>query len=432
MSDVSYALFGAEITTVSGKTLRVSASGASALGFTFRLSVSDAALLDMPPQGIQVHFERETLLLSDYSLTREESERYFISFRLESGDAAFRSRMQALTAEIMRYTELKMSGSDAALSKAYVRYPAEAERDFAPDFLIWRKEALKTHPAFDALLCVPEWVLPVYSPSAVRAFLRLGTAACWQEYLAAAGLSDTVLAQRTPESVQLGAPYCARLLPDTVTLERLLSRCRESGTQARFIFPPMQEKDTDLFATLLHTLYGRVRQVTVQDAGMARLIKESFPGRFTVSAGPLLLKRRRDARMKWWPGDPKALKETSANGTDFTDWLQSLKITGYEWETVGYPIRMPKGSTLRLPFFQMNTGDNCPLSAQIHTGRRGANAPENCGLVCEHACFLYGKALNMVGRGNTLYGLDTRAVTEEDYLRMLLSENVESIILDLL
>lgn len=58
-------------------------------------------------------------------------------------------------------------------------------------------------------------------------------------------------------------------------------------------------------------------------------------------------------------------------------------------------------------FYQTNTSQYCPMYATCVEGSRGAQVPvRKCPRFCEEQAFLYPEHLRIVGRYNSLFGVD--------------------------
>ena len=211
MSSLSFALFGARLTTAEGEILEVSAADYSVTGFTFRLPPEEAEQLSRLPQKTECLFfgsrETERVVLTDYSIEREETAKHYTLFRPETRDTEFRKRMRALTEDMTVYTRLKNEEEGAKLSRYYCGYPPEAKKDLPSSFEAWRRKTLsglETDESWRNEMCrVPEWSLAVYARPSRALFRKKGIEACLKTQLTACGLELHPIAGRVSDSICL-------------------------------------------------------------------------------------------------------------------------------------------------------------------------------------------------------------------------------------
>jgi len=135
---------------------------------------------------------------------------------------------------------------------------------------------------------------------------------------------------------------------------------------------------------------------------------------FTYSLGRLLGKRHKDPRYAYKDGWEKgyvALErgENALNDDNFLEWLKDHGVSACELESCGYESSVPKlEAAVHLPYYQTNTSQFCPLYALCTTGDRGAQKPvEQCEQYCMRFVQMYPSHLNLVGRYNSLFALDS-------------------------
>ena len=88
---------------------------------------------------------------------------------------------------------------------------------------------------------------------------------------------------------------------------------------------------------------------------------------------------------------------------------------------------------LHLPFYQMNTAGHCTLHAQLAHGQRGFQTPvTSCPQYCAEQCFLYPDTQHMVGRFNSLFGVDIPSLYDGAFLAPLLTDNIDRLVVDFL
>ena len=155
-------------------------------------------------------------------------------------------------------------------------------------------------------------------------------------------------------------------------------------------------------------IHGMNVEIVVNDWAVAEMLHGKTSHLCPVF-GTLLNKRKKDPRMKYKSGDISLFQQNSLNAEFYRDFLaEEFHIHRYEWESCGYPQEFPPGkNSLHLPFYQTNTSQYCPLYALCTTGDRGTQQlAEHCPKFCEKYALLYPEHLHMMGRYNSLFGVD--------------------------
>ena len=149
-------------------------------------------------------------------------------------------------------------------------------------------------------------------------------------------------------------------------------------------------------------------EIVVNDWGTAALAAERK--NFTVSLGILLNRRKKDPRMKYKQGNDALFHQNSLNAEFYQTYLkENFGIGRYEWESCSCPQTFPSGeNSLHFPFYQTNMSQHCTLYAECVNGSRGAQwQAADCPRYCEQQAFLYPEHLQMAGRYNSLFALDS-------------------------
>ena len=155
-------------------------------------------------------------------------------------------------------------------------------------------------------------------------------------------------------------------------------------------------------------IHGVNVEIVVNDWAVVEMLHGKTT-RLCPVLGTLLNKRKKDPRMKYKSGDISLFQRNSLNAEFYRDFLaKEFHIHRYEWESCGYPQEFPPGkNSIHLPFYQTNTSQYCPLYALCTTGDRGMQQlAEHCPKFCEKYSLLYPEHLHMIGRYNSLFGVD--------------------------
>ena len=151
-------------------------------------------------------------------------------------------------------------------------------------------------------------------------------------------------------------------------------------------------------------------EIVVNDWGMAQLVGR-YPEQFELCMGTLLNKRKKDPRMAYKLGDRTLFEQNSVHAAFYREYLkEEFRMERYEWESCGNTGtgKFPEGkNSMHLPFYQTNTSQYCPLYVACTKGSRSAQMPvRECPRFCEKQAFLYPEHLRMMGRYNSLFGVD--------------------------
>ena len=120
-------------------------------------------------------------------------------------------------------------------------------------------------------------------------------------------------------------------------------------------------------------------------------------------------------KIRGWPiswENRTLFEQNSVHAAFYREYLkEEFRMERYEWESCGDTStrKFPEGkNSLHLPFYQTNTSQYCPLYAACTEGSRGAQVPvrEVSQSFVKRQAFLYPEHLRMVGRYNSLFGVD--------------------------
>lgn len=185
-------------------------------------------------------------------------------------------------------------------------------------------------------------------------------------------------------------------------------------------------------------------EIVVNDAGMLSMLRENGETRFFhITYGVIPIRRRKDPRIMW-KKEPERWKihRTTVNDGAFLRKIQDSGIERLSFETCGYVPELPQNSreespggnvTVYFPYYQMNTSTWCTTYAMCQNGKRGRQEEaECCPGYCRWETFLYPDDLHMVGRFNSLFGLDREAMENGDRIRDLVRQGADRIVLNFL
>ena len=347
------------------------------------------------------------------------------SVRVEQKD--YMEEVQRLAGQYNRYIRLKLEGDDGELAKALTGYPAELDEVHCESLeeqkKLWFGEnssAIKRTPEADQSVeglfwdRETEFALELNNTSLYEEYLRQPLrdflASYWQKNY----LTHSWLAGWTPERFYIGNQFCHNLFPTEEQLFSIMDKMRSEGMEITLAFSYIREFMLPSVGKLLEKvdnwccIHGMNVEIVVNDWAVVEML-HGKTSRLCPVLGTLLNKRKKDPRMKYKSGDTSLFQQNSLNVEFYRDFLaEEFHIHRYEWESCGYPQEFPPGkNSLHLPFYQTNTSQYCPLYALCTTGDRGTQQfAEHCPKFCEKYALLYPEHLHMMGRYNSLFGVD--------------------------
>lgn len=92
---------------------------------------------------------------------------------------------------------------------------------------------------------------------------------------------------------------------------------------------------------------------------------------------------------------------------------------------------IPSGkNSLLIPVLSDHTSQYCPLGAVCETGERGRQKlAKKCPGYCTEYALLYPEHLHMIGRYNSLFGIDMRILKEEEILKNYIQNGVDRVVI---
>ena len=401
----------------------------SEYGFQTRLAAPATAEQKNAPWELAFYDQKtasyQRILLRDATLLQEKEEDFDTIYTLATDQEDYRNAVQRLALQYSQYIRWKMEDDDAALAEEMTGYPAEQDafhlESLEEQKKVWfsgiGKEtfvALQNGFAESGQPGQPvELALELDRPEWYTAYLSMESAVFFDAYFRKNQIPDPSIFH--PDRLYIGNAFCPHLAPTEEKLFALMDKaCRESFA-VTLVFPFLLEENlSETQARLQHLARwceqeNKTIEIVVNDWGTAHLAAQ-FPV-FSLCLGVLLNKRKKDPRMTYKLGDRTLFKQNSVHAAFYREYLkEEFRMERYEWESCGDTDtgKFPEGkNSLHLPFYQTNTSQYCPLYAACTKGSRGAQTPvRECSGFCEKQAFLYPEHLRMVGRYNSLFGVD--------------------------
>ncbi len=304
----------------------------------------------------------------------------------------------------------------------------------------------------------PEVALELDHPCVYTRFLKRELDEFLAEYQKQYPAFQDWLHNRKPDRIYIGNAFCHLLFPEQELLFALLEKAKKESLQVTLTFSYVREYQLEQTEELLKKLEQWCRkekiklEIEVNDWAMADMLKCGFPD-LIPCYGRMLNKRRKDPRMAYKKGAIELLKQNPLNADFYRKYLeQEFGIHRFEWESCGYEQQFPAKTVgfsektvgfseemmgflektmdfsektmdyaektalenhLHLPFYQTNTSQYCTLYAGSTYGDRSRQQLlTGCDRRCEWLAYLYPRHLDMVGRGNSLFGKDAEILEQ--------------------
>lgn len=433
------------------KEVRITAI--SEYGFQTRLAAPAMAEQKNAPWELAFYDQKtasyQRILLRDATFLQEKEEDFDVVYTFATEQEDYRNAVQRLALQYSQYIRWKMEDDDAALAEHMTGYPAEQDA-FHLESLEEQKKVWFSGIGKETFVTLQngfvgsgqpgqpvELALELDRPEWYEAYLSMESAVFFDAYFRKNQIPDPPLFH--PDRLYIGNAFCPHLAPTEEELFALMDKaCRESFA-VTLVFPFLLEGNLLETQQRLQRLVewceqkNKIIEIVVNDWGTAHLAAQ-LPV-FSLCLGVLLNKRKKDPRMAYKLGDRTLFEQNSVHAAFYREYLkEEFRMERYEWESCGDTStrKFPEGkNSLRLPFYQTNTSQYCPLYAACTEGSRGAQVPiRECPKFCERQAFLYPEHLRMVGRYNSLFGVDLTVLKRTG--AMLELRGVDRVVVNLL
>ena len=433
------------------KEVRITAI--SEYGFQTRLATPATAEQKNAPWELAFYDQKtasyQRILLRDATFLQEKEEDFDVVYTFATEQEDYQNAVQHLALQYSQYIRWKMEDDDAALAEEMTGYPAEQDA-FHLESLEEQKKVWFSGIGKETFVTLQngfvgseqpgqpiELALELDRPEWYEAYLSMEGAVFFDAYFRKNQIPDPPLFH--PDRLYIGNAFCPHLAPTEEELFALMDKaCRESFS-ITLTFPFLLEENlSETQARLQHLARwceqkNKTIEIVVNDWGTAHLAAQ-LPV-FSLCLGVLINKRKKDPRMAYKLGDSTLFEQNSVHAAFYREYLkEEFRMERYEWESCGDTDtgKFPEGkNSLHLPFYQTNTSQYCPMYATCVEGSRGAQVPiRECPKFCERQAFLYPEHLRMVGRYNSLFGVDLTVLKRTG--AMLELRGVDRVVVNLL
>ncbi len=348
--------------------------------------------------------------LREFRIEVVEEEKYWVVFRLSTENSTFKKYSVQLMNEYMSYINYKRTYGDqiAGMLKAY---PLEADDIYADDYQSQVKYWLdEIHQNYDSESWA--WIshreIPLFTllnHDELRMFLDHSVLEFQKNYWMKHHIAWHPLAKKKIEGVIVGNSFCPHLFPKESDIYRLIDKTKDENIKLILLFAPitvLKHKERLQLLERIHH-YARQKNIVIEiqfnDQYMIDRAKKESWSNFTLSRGILLHKRTKDPRKKY------RQDEMVKDNHDLLD------------------------RQIYLPYYQTNTATFCTLHASCKYGQRFHQyRVEKCPHYCKNHHFLYPLHLHMIGRDNSLFGIDLRFFTDGKILERYVNSEKEVVI----
>ena len=400
----------------------------------------------------------------DAGQTVEGIEAYSVEYLVKTEQSDYQQAVRRLIGLYGGYVRLKLEGDDAALAQALVGYPADLDEEYCMSWEEQKREWRKTWEietaagddiaqekrleqkviSYVAENGKIEMAVELDRPERYQAFLEQEPQMFYRRYCQEHGLTGHCFFQQHLGRIYIGNAFCPLLAPEEDCLFELLEKAYKNNLGITLTTSWIRDEQLDEMECLLDKIEQwcqtrkQVIEIQVNDWALADMLKRRRTW-LKPCLGILLHKRRKDPRMRYLKGKMLSNREYADFYQEYLQEILGIKRLEEETSPMPFSIRADtiQGGrmkhSLHLPYYQTNTSSYCPLYAQIMRGARGRQAPvRECPQLCSQYTFLYPNHLKMVGRYNSLFGLNSEILYSSDELRTCVLMGVDRIVLNFL
>ncbi|MEK4853047.1 hypothetical protein NST04_24550 [Paenibacillus sp. FSL H7-0756] len=394
---------------------------------TFEFSDSPVTVIEELTFSYVCQIELPPLISGNQAIfvSRVERLNHFLQLREVHGDIA------------------KISSSGFFEEENLPLYPLEQDREFWASYVDqaadWKEKVqnLQTgenSASWRSLLSSAELAFNINDDKIFGKCLETSILEVIQENMDKFELSTAGISHMDFKRVYIGNEFCPNRIPELDKMIALMDRASEEGFKVTVVISYMYDDQRERMIRMFDALSGWCEQnqtqleVIINDWGELMILRE-YPLLVPV-LGRLLNKRKKDTRTKWWWGFEefrKELGENALNSDFFREYLAQWGMSRYEYECNQTDVSIPEGRhSLHFPFFQINTATFCHLNAYCKLGK--LDYVGACPQYCSELLFQFPKHLNMIGNGNTVFGLDLSLISDAESWAPALKDKVDRLV----
>lgn len=396
------------------------------------------------------HSKYHEVKLEQVRIVDESQETFYWITTVVTDSKQYREYTQMVIRNYTKYIRLKISADDE-FQEELTGYPTKLDEDIVRDFqhqkLQWFQKDIqgasqaKVH--CNSILGEAEFSIVIDQPKQYEQYLTYGIEEYKKQLFEGNYLSDHWIATIPVNRLYLGNQFCHLLFPNRECLFAMMEKAVREGLEITIATTYLREEKIDEMTRLIQELsmwskeHKQMIEIVINDYGMAELVKNQARNLVPILGG-LLNKRRKDPRYPYKLGYETyvgMLAHNSLDGEEYREYLRDrYGITRYEFETCGYEIQIPsRNHTLHFPYYQTNTSQFCTLYAKCKHGNRGIQEyVTQCPRYCEQMMFHYPAHLKMIGRYNSLFGMDDSLLKNPQQWRDYRKQGIDRFVCTLL
>ncbi|WP_024832484.1 hypothetical protein [Ruminiclostridium josui] len=249
------------------------------------------------------------------------------------------------------------------------------------------------------------------------------------------GLKTHGIFSKSFSRVYIGNEFCSNIFPNIKQLLKLMNKAYESNFDITLAFPFINENYNGQLTEILNETDNWCKskdksvEILVNDWGMLELLKKYSNLKPVI--GRLLNRRKKDPRLNWWWGYNKNsdnLKENSLNTDHFIKFIKEMGISRLEYESSPGEVYISKGKhSMHFPFYQINTSPFCLLYAHCNL-KMPDLIVSGCPNYCSEFYLQYPEHLNMIGKGNSIFGFHKLLFIEAEMLKKYIEAGIDRLV----
>ena len=428
-------------------------------GFRFRLSEKAASpesflvcFYDME-QASYHEIEVRNYTIEEDNVSSELAE-FCTEYTVFVNNESYRHEVRKLQGQYSRYIRLKLEDDDEELTRVLTGYPEKKPVDY------YNLEARQSYSLETAIEIDRPELYREYLQNDIKQLIEQ----CYEWRRITGNQLGSDKQNDSPESalnigyslnlnrIYIGNQFCHLLFPDEKELFMMLEKAHKEALGITIAFSYIREFMLKPVEKLINRLMQWCKEkdtcieIVINDWAMADIIaRQNAESAIKKSEdinemrqylipclGILLNKRKKDPRFPYKKGDKSLYSQNNLNADFYREYLQSeFGIQRYEWESCGYEQEFPQGkNSLHLPYYQTNTSQYCPLHAICTTGNRGTqHLVKECPHYCSTYRLIYPEHLNMIGRFNSLFGIDKKLLDHPEKIKAYANAGIDRLVI---
>lgn len=380
------------------------------------------------------NFEFTEILFNNCNLIKKTENEFTNLYMLYIEDdeqklSTLNSLLDKLTDVEKIFQESRISKNDTLKTKKpdLKHYPYSKDNEYYETFNQQKRDIFDS---FNKSLYIPEKMALAFVVSEFKYYnkvLQSGYNETFNNYIADLNLEKSSLFNKKLSRVYIGNDFCTCLFPNDVLLNKLLNQAYNENLDITVCYPVIIQRNLPKIKNSLNIINDFCQakdikiELTINDYGMLLILQEENLTGITPVLGRLLNKRKKDPRIKYrmsYDIYKEKLGQNNITSTHYLKFLESYNLKRVEFETCEFLNEVPEGAhTLHFPFYQISTASNCLLYSNCKNNTVAKQElPEECPHYCSDFYFSYPKHLNMIGKNNSIFGVDSEFLSNQEVI----------------